>query len=282
VVAYYALTGVRPFDGDAIGALVMAITSSPTAPPSVHNRALGPTIDAWMAKALARPREQRFQSAKEMAEAFQQAVAGSASISQAQATMGPSFPVGSDGVPARTDPTAFRASTMSPSVRPDSSELPIRKGSAAPWILALSGVTVVVLGGAAWGISRFTANEAAPSATVSALPSPAEATLAPQPAAAAPEPPAVLAPPAAAPEPPVASSTTTKVPTAAPPTAAKPSRHVAATPVPAKVTAAPATPAAATPIAAAPTPAVAPAPAKPTIAPKPAVAPANPLKMKME
>ena len=76
VVTYYALTGALPFDGDAIGAIAIAITSAPFVPPSHRNPALGPAIDAWMARALGRPLETRFTTAKELADAFATAVSG--------------------------------------------------------------------------------------------------------------------------------------------------------------------------------------------------------------
>jgi serine/threonine-protein kinase len=79
VVTYFALTGVRPFEGDAIGALVMAITVQPIVPPSQHNPALAPAVDAWMEKALCREPAGRFASAKEMADAFQLAIASTPS-----------------------------------------------------------------------------------------------------------------------------------------------------------------------------------------------------------
>lgn len=74
VVTYEALTGVRPFESDAIGALVAAITTLPIVPPSTHCPALSVAVDAWMEKALARDPSQRFGSAREMAESFFQAV----------------------------------------------------------------------------------------------------------------------------------------------------------------------------------------------------------------
>ena len=77
VTAYLALTGVRPFEAESIGAIVVAITAGPIAPPSTLNPHLGPSIDAWMAKAIARPLDERFSSAKEMADAFSAAVAAS-------------------------------------------------------------------------------------------------------------------------------------------------------------------------------------------------------------
>ena len=77
VTAFLALTGTRPFEAESIGAIVVAITSGPIAAPSTLNPLLGPSIDAWMAKALARPVDERFSSAKEMADAFAAAVAAS-------------------------------------------------------------------------------------------------------------------------------------------------------------------------------------------------------------
>jgi serine/threonine-protein kinase len=78
VTTYLALTATRPFESGSIGELVVAITSAPIAPPSTCNPRLGPSIDAWMTKALARPVDERFSSAKEMADAFAAAVAGAA------------------------------------------------------------------------------------------------------------------------------------------------------------------------------------------------------------
>jgi eukaryotic-like serine/threonine-protein kinase len=73
VVAYYALTGVRPFDAEAIGALVAQITSTPIAPPTLHVPSLGADIDYWMRKALARDPNERFSTARDMSAAFEQA-----------------------------------------------------------------------------------------------------------------------------------------------------------------------------------------------------------------
>ena len=82
VVAYYALTGVRPFQADAIGALVTGITSGPISPPSSHFPALGSPVDRWMSRALARDPGRRFGSAKDMAAAFEVAVAQIAPVAE--------------------------------------------------------------------------------------------------------------------------------------------------------------------------------------------------------
>jgi hypothetical protein len=74
VVSYFALTGVRPFASEAIGALVRDISTTPITPPSRFVPELGPAIDSWMAQALARDPAERFTSAKDMSVAFDGAV----------------------------------------------------------------------------------------------------------------------------------------------------------------------------------------------------------------
>jgi len=67
VVAYELLTGVRPFVGDTLGALALAIHSTTPAPPTSIEPTLPPAIDAWFARACARDVAMRFQSVKELA-----------------------------------------------------------------------------------------------------------------------------------------------------------------------------------------------------------------------
>jgi serine/threonine-protein kinase len=74
VVAYEALTGKRPFDGETVGALAVAITHGPIPVPSAANPSLGPAVDAWFGRACAREVAARFASAKEMADAFHEAI----------------------------------------------------------------------------------------------------------------------------------------------------------------------------------------------------------------
>ena len=74
VLVYELLTGVRPFDGETIGALTLAIHGSTPRPPSSLVPALGPGVDAWFARACARDPAARFQSAREMAKALSAAL----------------------------------------------------------------------------------------------------------------------------------------------------------------------------------------------------------------
>ena len=75
VVLYRALTGHVPFQGETLGAVCIAIERGTFVPPSQRRPGLMPTLDAWFLRALARDPAQRFQSAKELADAFLTALA---------------------------------------------------------------------------------------------------------------------------------------------------------------------------------------------------------------
>lgn len=70
VVAFEAMTGVRAFEGDNVGALVVAITHGRMPVPSQANASLPVAMDAWFVRACSRDASRRFASAKEMADAF--------------------------------------------------------------------------------------------------------------------------------------------------------------------------------------------------------------------
>ena len=77
VVAFEAMTGTRPFQGATVGALTIAICSETPPVPSRLNAKIPPMVDAWLAQACARDRENRFTSARAMSDAFLAAVRGS-------------------------------------------------------------------------------------------------------------------------------------------------------------------------------------------------------------
>jgi serine/threonine-protein kinase len=67
VIAFEALTGRRPFQGESFGELVIEICTTPIPVPSKY----GPVpagFDEWFVHATQRDRQRRFQSAREMAE----------------------------------------------------------------------------------------------------------------------------------------------------------------------------------------------------------------------
>lgn len=70
VIVYRCVTGVLPFPGDTLGAILGRVLTAPIPPPSKHVPRLPPNVDAFFVRALARDREQRFQTAREFAEAF--------------------------------------------------------------------------------------------------------------------------------------------------------------------------------------------------------------------
>lgn len=69
VVVFQCLTGHLPFDSGGFGDLVLKIMASPPPVPSAIAE-VPPGFDAWWARAAAHEPAQRFQSAKEMAEAL--------------------------------------------------------------------------------------------------------------------------------------------------------------------------------------------------------------------
>jgi serine/threonine-protein kinase len=68
VVLYEALTGIAPFDGDNVNAIMYATVNTTPPPPSSHNRGLPPMLDLIAAKAMAKLLEDRYQSIKELAD----------------------------------------------------------------------------------------------------------------------------------------------------------------------------------------------------------------------
>ena len=74
VVLYQLLTDKRPFDGDNDFSIIHQIIGHTPAPPSSYNARLPSAIDAVVARALAKDREERFASARDFASALQSAI----------------------------------------------------------------------------------------------------------------------------------------------------------------------------------------------------------------
>ncbi|HET6264773.1 MAG TPA: serine/threonine-protein kinase, partial [Usitatibacter sp.] len=68
VVLYEALTGVAPFDGDNVNAIMYSTVNTTPPPPSQHNRAVPAMLDLIVAKAMAKLLEDRYQTVKELAD----------------------------------------------------------------------------------------------------------------------------------------------------------------------------------------------------------------------
>lgn len=230
VIAYECLVGARPFTGEELGELVLAICTGATPIPS-QNAAVPPGFDEWFVKGTQRDRERRFSSAREMADEL-------INLSTATGAARPQFStlrnLGSSAIPMPPKPASML------SRRPEMNNLDLTTGQRAvtsvdrprvplsPAIYAIIAAVALIVAGVGWFVSSGGA--AAFKRTVAAEPAAASLTTARP--AVAPASPAPLAP--REPESPAApSSAATSEPSAMPaPAAPAPSdnRAVPATP----------------------------------------------------
>jgi serine/threonine-protein kinase len=70
VIVFKCVTGKLPFDGESLGDLLVKICTAPVPVPSEAAPGLPAALDAWMARALEREPDHRFQSAAELADAL--------------------------------------------------------------------------------------------------------------------------------------------------------------------------------------------------------------------
>jgi serine/threonine-protein kinase len=90
VVAFRAVTGKLPFSGEQLSEVLVKICTSCPPRASTLVEGLPPELDDFFARALARERARRFQSAKELARAFEKVVMEATSWSGAPQSVGPS------------------------------------------------------------------------------------------------------------------------------------------------------------------------------------------------
>jgi serine/threonine-protein kinase len=74
VIAFQCLTGRPPFESEALGELMGMIIYDPIPAITSRKPGLPGALEVWWGRAVARDRERRFQSAKELADAFGQAI----------------------------------------------------------------------------------------------------------------------------------------------------------------------------------------------------------------
>lgn len=154
VVAYACVTGRLPFQGDAVGAIALAVHSSDFRLPSTLIPSLPGAIDAWFQRALSPDRERRFQSARELSAMFSAAVSQQPAAEPTSAPIPTSTAVLSVGPPpAQTiaqAPTlpglAQRTTPLSTSTKPPRSTrwlawttvmLLVAGAASATWLLAI-------------------------------------------------------------------------------------------------------------------------------------------------
>ena len=105
VIAYECLLGRRPFDEEALGALLLAICVRPLPVPS-HAGPVPPGFDAWFARACERYLDLRFQSAKEAASDLRR-VCGASSALGADVEVTGNFATRSDVLVPELQPHAL-------------------------------------------------------------------------------------------------------------------------------------------------------------------------------
>ncbi|HEU5073692.1 MAG TPA: protein kinase [Polyangiaceae bacterium] len=80
VITFRCVTGRLPFEGEALGDLLVKLCTAPVPLPSQLLPGLPPAFDAWMARALSRDPEGRFPDARAMAQALAQIAAGASGV----------------------------------------------------------------------------------------------------------------------------------------------------------------------------------------------------------
>jgi eukaryotic-like serine/threonine-protein kinase len=78
VVAFHCLTGTVPFVSEALGELIVKVSTEPVPPARALRPDLPPAVDAWFARALHKDPARRFSSAREMGDTFLQACGAAA------------------------------------------------------------------------------------------------------------------------------------------------------------------------------------------------------------
>jgi tRNA A-37 threonylcarbamoyl transferase component Bud32 len=211
VIAYRCIVGALPFEGEAVGDLLVKLCTAPIPVPSQLAPDVPPSFDAWLQRALNRDPAQRFANAAQLAESLA-AVCGlslrgqfaNAGGSGAYSALGPSVrpmfasdatsgsygnaPSGSNAANAfGVRPVAL--ATGAPTTQTPS---PVKRTSTGA-ILAACFVALIVLGiGGAVAVKKLAATPAAAAVTPPApvtpvsIPKPEPVALPPAPAAAEP------------------------------------------------------------------------------------------------
>src|SRR5688572_5697205 len=135
VVLYEALTGIAPFDGDNVNAIMYATVNTTPPPPSAHNRAVPAMLDLIVAKAMAKLLDDRYQSVKELADDLREVrrqmdstrPAAALKASNAPAPMRVPTPPSKLLVDTGTVPTQAENGDAKPSKEEDTRPVPLAK-----------------------------------------------------------------------------------------------------------------------------------------------------------
>ncbi len=172
VVAFEALTGKRPFEGETVGAITLAIHSATPKPTAL--RPLPAPVDAWFARACALEPSARFGGAKELAQSLAEALGGAPSAPAVIAFRPPMPSVGDLAGP--TSAPALASTSLSSTTgigeveRRQKGRVRMVAGIAAAALVLVVGVVIVLRLGHREGEAAAPASS---SAGVTAAPIPA-------------------------------------------------------------------------------------------------------------
>lgn len=171
VVAFEALTGVRPFDAETMGALAIQIHGGPLPKPSEKMPGLSTAVDAWFERACSRDPAGRFSTCKELAEGLGRALAIASPTLPPTSSTGPRpAPLTSNEMLAKTTeapPPSFGAAA---SAEPETSSLTLASStsvgpphrSRTPTLVAAGLGAVAVVGIAIFALGRGGSNGVTP------------------------------------------------------------------------------------------------------------------------
>ena len=164
VVAYYALTGQRPFEGGTLGELCVSIKRGEFAMPSELRTGLPPDLDAFFIRAFHQDIEARFTNAKSLGQELERAC-GVATLMQS--------------TPSGIASTALLQTFPGTAVTSASGAMVVPQGRARwPFVLAAVVLVATGVGAAAMVLGAGGEPAAAPEAPVAAATATAEAEVA--------------------------------------------------------------------------------------------------------
>lgn len=169
VIVYELLTGARPFQGEGLFELMVAIVEGERLPLRTRRPDLGAEVERFVDKSIAIEADDRFQSAHEMARALLPLAAEHVRTTWSQGLSGGAAKT-SPHTPTLQQPVT-RSAVREKLPIPDPAGLPpAHRGTPVRWVLAGAGAVFAVALGLAAAAWMYMADEDGPSAEIVAAP----------------------------------------------------------------------------------------------------------------
>ena len=118
VIAFRCMTGRLPFEGEAVGDVLVKLCTAPIPVPSSLVPDLPPAFDAWLARALGREPEARFQSASELGRSLANVCGLTTPLTPNSGEQPALAVLGTQPLLERPQQSPFAATTPSPALTP--------------------------------------------------------------------------------------------------------------------------------------------------------------------